>query len=83
MWPREVQSLSSMQAMLGVEVEVKDMARLLVREMVVNIFSLAMVRYYSEMNVCVIIPSATVLCRAVHLTGHTAAYLLTVIGQPD
>ena len=49
MWPREVQSLSSMQAMLGVEVE--DMARLLVREMVVNIVRLAMVRYYSEINV--------------------------------
>jgi hypothetical protein len=44
-----VQSLSSMQAMLGVEVE--DMARLLVREMVVNIVRLAMVRYYSERNV--------------------------------
>ena len=79
MWPREVQSLSSMQAMLGVEVEVKDMARLLVREMVVNIVRLAMVRYYSEMNVCVIIPSATVLCRAMQLTGHTAVYALTVI----
>ena len=77
MCPREVQSLSSMQAMLGVEVE--DMARLLVREMVVNIARLAMVRSYSEMNVCVIIPSATVLCRAVQLTGHTAVYALTVI----
>ena len=68
-----------MQAMLGVEVEVKDMARLLVREMVVNIVRLAMVRYYSEINVCENSPSATVLCRAVHLTGHPTVYALTVI----
>ena len=61
MWPREVQSLSSMQAMLGVEV--KDMARLMVKEMVVNIARLAMVRCYSEINVYVISPSATLLCR--------------------
>ena len=76
MWPREVQSLSSMQAMLGVEVE--DMARLLVREMVVNIARLAMVRYYSEINVCVISPSATALCTAVQLTGHTAVYVTVI-----
>ena len=68
-----------MQAMLGVEVEVKDMARLLVREMVVNIVRIVMVRFYSEINVCVISPSATVLCRAVQLTGHTSVYALTVI----
>ena len=77
MWPREVQSLSSMQAMLGVVVE--DMARLQVREMVVNIVRLAMVKSYSEINVCVISPSATVLCTAVQLTGHTSVYALTVI----
>ena len=81
MWPREVQSLSSMQAMLGVEVE--DMARLLVREMVVNIVRLAMVRYYSEINDCVNSPMATILCTAVQLSGHAAVYLLTVIWEPD
>ena len=44
---------------MGVEVE--DMGRLLVREIVVNIVRLAMVKSYSEINVCVISLYATVL----------------------
>ena len=58
-----------MQAMLGVEVE--DMARLLVREMVVNIVRLAMVRFYSEINICVISPLAAVLC----LCNHSSVFV--------